>query len=104
MELSSGKAFRDALLAEAPSKCAYFKTWTYDTPLAIRPETNAKLRHIQKLMYQCIRFFVENYPRLKHMMPVSPEVEAVLSVFQEKPYRAGTYRTDFVVDRQNRIS
>lgn len=103
MESTAGKAIYNGFLEVAKEKCGYFAQWTYDTPIAITTATNQKLHKIQKLLYKCIRYFVENYEAFYELMPVSDQVRGILSLFQEKPYRTGTYRTDFVVGEQNEI-
>jgi hypothetical protein len=87
----------------AKTAVPYFEQWTYDHPLVVKPETNETMRFLQKAMYNAIRHFVENYDRYRHLMPVADEVAAVLSLCQGIPYRAGTYRTDFIIDENKKI-
>jgi len=87
----------------AKSAVPYFEQWTYDHPLVVRPATNETLRFLQKAMYKAIRHFVENYDRYRHLMPVSDETAAVLSLYRDIPYRVGTYRTDFIIDENKRV-
>ena len=61
------------------------------------------LRRVQQLYLKCIRHFVENYDRYREWMPVSARVGEILALCRGKPYRPGTYRTDFVIDEANQI-
>lgn len=81
----------------------YLSQWTYDKPIIITPETNQKFQRIQKLLFKAICHFSENYEKYKHLMPISKEAEAIISLCKEKPYLPGTYRTDFVIDVENQI-
>ena len=81
----------------------HFKPWTYHAPLVISAETNRRLHRVQYLMAKCIRHFVEQYDAYRALMPVSEQVSAILSLCQHKPYRMGTYRTDFLIDEHNCI-
>lgn len=80
----------------------YFRPWTYDCPLVLRRGTNDRLRRIQQLYLKCIRRFVEHYERYRDLMPVADRVAEILTLCRGKPYRPGTYRTDFVIDETNR--
>ena len=103
MSPQAGPALYKGFLETARGGAEYFRPWTYDLPLAIRPETNDRLRRVQQLYLKCIRHFVENYDRYREWMPVSSQVAGILDLCRGKPYRPGTYRTDFVIDEANQI-
>ena len=103
MSPQAGPALYKGFLETARGGAEYFRPWTYDLPLAIRPETNDRLRRVQQLYLKCIRHFVENYDRYREWMPVSARVGEILALCRGKPYRPGTYRTDFVIDEANQI-
>ncbi len=101
--MKEGKQLYDGFLKVAESACPYFKNWTYDDPLVISPETETRLHELQKSLYKMIRFFVEHYHDFREVIPVSDEISAILSLCGDKPYRTGTYRTDFLIDTSNDI-
>lgn len=98
-----GKALYQGFLQLADQAADYFRPWTYEVPLAIRRETDDALRRVQQLYLKCIRHFVAQYDRYRDLMPVSDTVADILQLCRRRPYRPGTYRTDFVVDRDNQI-
>ena len=99
-----GDALRRAFLQLSPGAREHFRPWTYDVPLAIRPETHARLRRVQQLYLKCIRHFAERYlDRYRDLMPVSNRVAEILALCRRRPYRPGAYRTDFIVGLDNRI-
>ncbi|HRV33805.1 MAG TPA: hypothetical protein P5281_05685, partial [Anaerovoracaceae bacterium] len=53
--------------------------------------------------YKLIRYFVEHYNDFRTEIPVSDEISGILSLYGDKPYRTGTYRTDFLIDQNNDI-
>lgn len=61
------------------------------------------MHNIQKILYKSICHFVGNYDDYKHLMPVSEKIYDILSLCKQKPYRPGTYRTDFLIDENNQI-
>lgn len=81
----------------------YFKPWTYDEPLAVSLATNRRFQQVQRLLHQAIRHFALHYDQFRHLMPVSQEVERVLTLAAQKEYSAGTYRTDFIIEPDNSI-
>ncbi|MBM4459801.1 MAG: hypothetical protein FJ011_18905 [Chloroflexi bacterium] len=87
----------------AKTAVPYFGQWTYTHPMIVTQETNETMRFLQKAMYTSIRHFVENYDAYRHLMPVSEQVSAILSLCKDVPYRPGTYRTDFLIDENKRI-
>lgn len=103
MNLTKGNNLYNGFLKVAADACPYFSQWTYDSPLVISHKTNSQLCSIQKVMHKLIRYFVDHYDDYKHMMPVTDKVYRILSLCKEKPYRTGTYRTDFLIDENNHI-
>jgi hypothetical protein len=94
----------EAFLGQSPQSRDYLRQWTYDTPLAIRPETHELMRRAQHLYLKCMRHAAEHYlDRYRHLMPVPERVEEILALCRRRPYRPGTYRTDFVVGLDNRF-
>ncbi len=101
---SHGNPLQQAFLQVSPGASDYFRQWTYDIPLAIRPETHECLGRIQQLYLKCIRHIAENYlDHYRDLMPVPDRVAEILDLCRSRPYRPGTYRTDFVVGEDNRI-
>ncbi|MEK9612742.1 MAG: hypothetical protein VW080_02305 [Flavobacteriaceae bacterium] len=81
----------------------YYNQWILDEPLFISERCNDDLGQLQGIMYKLIYEFVTNYSIYKSMMPVTPEVERIIKLFNRKPYKIGTYRTDFVFDSKRQL-
>ncbi len=90
-------------LEVAKTAVPYFEQYTYRQPMVVTPETNDNMHFLQKAMYKAIRHFVENYDTYRHLMPVSSETESILDICRHVPYRAGTYRTDLLIDENKHI-
>ena len=103
MPLKAGAALFGGFADVARGAAEYFRPWTYDVPLAIRKETNDRLARVQQLFHRCVRHLAEHYDRYLGLMPVSDRVADILALSRSKPYRPGTYRTDFIVDETNQI-
>jgi len=81
----------------------YYKNWTLDTPLIINKSTYNDVQKLQKILYKLIQQFVNNYNEYAHLMPLSKDSEAIIELFNQKPYKVGTYRTDFVYTDKGQI-
>ena len=103
MSLKAGAGLFKGFAEVARDAAEYFRPWTYDVPLAIRQETNGRLARIQQLFHRCVRHLAEHYDRYRDLMPTSDRVAEILALSRSKPYRPGTYRTDFIVDETNQI-
>lgn len=103
IDMDSMNELYEGFLEVARTAVPYFKQYTYDHPMVISLETNETMRFLQKAMYKAICHFVDNYEQYSHLMPVSDEVCAILELCKDVPYRAGTYRTDFLIDESRQI-
>ena len=103
MPSQPGSALFNGFKKSANAAADYFQPWTYDVPLAIRQETNDRLVRVQRLFHRCVRHLAERYDRYLDLMPLPPRVADILSAARTKPYRAGTCRTDFIVDQSNHV-
>ncbi len=84
-------------------KRSYFEQWIYNEPIIISKSHNIKLERLQKIMYKLIQEFVTNYSKYKHLMPVEENIENIIRVFNEKKFKIGSYRTDFVYNQENDV-
>jgi len=96
------KLYDSYKLSEEQHK-AYYRQYTYDVPLMITLETNEKMKFIQKCMVQCIRHVALNYLKYESIMPLSERTKEILEICSRFPYKPGTYRTDFVITKENEI-
>ncbi len=97
----TSERLREGLQKTAVGASACFQPWTYDLPLAVRQETSHRLHRVQQLYLKCIGHFVAHYDAYRALMPVPERIAELLAMAAHKPYRPGTYRTDFVIDETN---
>lgn len=81
----------------------YFLPWTYKKPLLISPATNERVGQLQKILHKVIQHYVQNYEAYEYLMPLDKEVKRVLNYFKDTPYKVGSYRTDFVIDKNKQF-
>ncbi len=91
--------FVDALKSPVRQRADNFTPWTFEEPLWIRKSTDQDFARLQTLMVRLIRRLVQDYRSYAHIMPLDERVQAILDLWEPRPYRVGTYRTDFVIDR-----
>ena len=88
-----------ALVEHTQTALPYYQQWMLDKPLVISQSRFKDIEKLQIIMSKLIRSFVTHYDQFSHLMPVSTEVAAIIDVWAKYEYQIGTYRTDFVFDR-----
>ncbi len=87
----------------APEYVGYFRKYTFDKPLAMSLPTYHKTGQLGLLLNKAIHYFVANYGRFSHLMPLDERCQELLDMAGKYPFRTGSFRTDFVIDKCNRI-
>lgn len=81
----------------------YFRTYTYDRPLAVSKRTNDRLRELGLVLYKALDHLLGNYRDFLDLVPRDERELRILDICGRRPFRVGTFRTDFVIDRAGRI-
>jgi hypothetical protein len=81
----------------------YFKTYTFNSPIVLSVEKNEELKKLGAILYKAIKHMLDNYQKYLSLMPHEEKDLRILEVYDRYPYRVGTFRTDFVVDKLNHI-
>lgn len=97
IDTTSLHAAAEALYSE---RSDYFKQWLFDQPICVRRATYDDLSRVQGLFARLIRCYVKDY---KQYVEVDPRLVELLDKVAEKPYRIGTYRTDFVLNSSGHV-
>jgi hypothetical protein len=78
----------------------YFKQWIFDEPIVISQSHHLNLARLQKVMYKLIVEFVTNFEKYQDEIVISDKTREIIRELKDVPYEVGTYRTDFVYDKQ----
>lgn len=81
----------------------YFSPWVFDQPFVVSQKRNREIKQVQEIIFKCIVHYVGNYEKYAHLLPISIEVKKLLSYFKDTPYTPGSYRADFVIDKENKF-
>ena len=77
---------------------AYYLHWYHKQPIAITPSRRDELRRLHRCMMDCIDYFVQHYESLcAKYMPLSDKELEILSEQSSRPFRAGTFRPDYII-------
>ncbi len=87
----------------APELMAYYRTYTFDKPLAMSLPTYHATRQLGLVLNKAIHYFVANYYRFSALLPLDDRCLEILKIANKYPFRTGSFRTDFVIDKANRI-
>ena len=80
----------------------YYHRWYHERPIAVTPERRDELRRLHRCLMACINHFVRNYESLTALyMPLSDKELEILAEQCRYPFRAGTFRPDYIITDRN---
>lgn len=83
---------------------SYYLRWYHDKPMAITTERREELKRLHRVMYACIEFFVSHYKDfVPKYMPLSDREMDILAEQERHPFRAGTYRPDYIISEDGQL-
>lgn len=100
--MPTSASLQSALLEYADDSFDYLSQWLYDQPLVASKQSVDDLRQAGICLSKFIRYFGKHFvdKNLYELMPVSDRVKTIMNMFnQRESYDLGTYRTDYVFDR-----
>lgn len=93
-----GEKYKEAFISLHGEKAAYYGRWYHDRPMAITSARRDELRRLHQVLYKCIVYMAENYREyVPRYMPLSDREMEILDRQSRYPFRAGTYRPDYLV-------
>lgn len=76
----------------------YYHRWYHERPIIITPERTEELRRLHGILYKCIEFMANHYEEfVNRYMPLSPKEMEILAYQSKYPFKAGTYRPDYLI-------
>lgn len=85
----------DKLYSERTS---YYHRWYHERPIIITPERTEELRKLHRILYKCIEHMANHYVEfVDRYMPLSPKEMEILAYQSKYPFKAGTYRPDYLI-------
>ncbi len=82
----------------------YYLRWYHTKPVVITSERRDELRRLHRVLYTCICHFVAHYREfLPICMPLSQREMDILAEQERHPFKAGTYRPDYIVANDGRL-
>ncbi|MBR3188134.1 MAG: hypothetical protein IKF59_08855, partial [Lachnospiraceae bacterium] len=96
-----GEKYKEAFISLHGEKAAYYGRWYHDRPMAITSARRDELRRLHQVLYKCIVYMAENYREyVPRYMPLSDREMEILDRQSRYPFRAGTYRPDYLVSEK----
>lgn len=87
-----------------PELINYYLRWYHEKPIVILPHRQEELRRVQQLLYKCIVHMAAHYMEyVPTYMPLSEKEMQILELQSKYPYRAGTYRPDYLISEDGEI-
>ena len=77
---------------------SYYLRWYHEKPIIVTNKRKEEIRRLHEILYKCIMFMGTHYKEyVDTYMPLDPKIMEILEYQSKFPYRAGTYRPDYLV-------
>lgn len=82
----------------------YYARWYHERPMAIPSARRDELRALHGILYKCVAHMAAHYERyVPRYMPLSDREMELLSMQRRYPFRAGTFRPDYIVSESGEL-
>ena len=82
----------------------YYHRWYHERPIIITPERTAEIREMHRILYKCIEYMAHHYTEfVDKYMPLSEKEMEILAYQSRYPFKAGTYRPDYLITNDGKI-
>ena len=76
----------------------YYLRWYHERPVIISPSRTEELRKLHRILHRCIEFMSAHYTEyVEKYMPLSKKEMEILEYQSRFPFKAGTYRPDYLL-------
>ena len=86
-----------------PDYFPYYRSWCHDMPIIISGERDAELQRLQEILYKACEFYVTHYKEYLDIINYPDKVLEILEYSQQFPFKAGTFRPDYIIDTNGSI-
>ena len=81
----------------------YYRSWMHDVPMIVTEKRDRELKKLSEILYRCCCYYADHYKDYLDRIPYDEKVLEILSLAQEKPFSAGTYRPDYLICSDDQI-
>jgi len=82
----------------------YYLRWYHDRPVGITSRRRDELRRLHGILYRCAEFFALHYlDYVPSVLPLGDRELEILELQSRLPFRAGTWRPDYIVTRDGEL-
>ena len=83
---------------------SYYLRWYHDRPVGITSQRRDELRRLHGILYRCAEFFALNWrDYVPSVLPLGDRELEILELQSRYPFRAGTWRPDYIVTRDGEL-
>ncbi len=98
------KSFRDICRELYKDSEEYYHRWYHERPVIITPSRTEELRELHRILYKCIDFMSLHYiDYTEKYMPLSEKEMQILEYQSRFPFKAGTYRPDYLLTQDGKL-
>lgn len=86
-----------------PEYFPYYRSWCHDLPILVTGKRDEELHRVADVLYKCAEYYVHHYKDYLQIIPYTPEILEILEYASQYPFRAGTFRPDYIIDEKGNI-
>ena len=75
----------------------YYRSWTYREPMAVTTARDAELKEMNRVLCKACAYYAAHYRDHLDLIPYVDRVLDILSYVEDRPFRMGTARPDYVI-------
>ena len=81
----------------------YYRYWTHDAPMVVSGKRDAELKRMAGLLMKAAFYYADHYEEYLGLIPYEEKVLEILSYVRRYPYKAGTWRPDYLILDDGRL-
>lgn len=82
---------------------AYYESWTYDEPMVVLPSRDAELSEMNRILFKAAGYYVRHYREFTDLIPYEDRIMDILSYVDDRPFKTGTARPDYIIDKDGSL-
>lgn len=81
----------------------YYGSWTYDEPMVVTYERDRELSEMNRVLSKAGDYYVKHYREYTDLIPYEDKIMDILAYVESRPFKSGTARPDYIIDRNGAL-
>lgn len=81
----------------------YYGSWTYEEPMVVSSSRDEELSEMNRVLSKAGDYYVKHYREFTDLISYDDKIMDILSYVEDRPFKAGTARPDYIIDRNGTL-